>query len=236
MVGSTIASMSDRFARQDRDVRLAPPRQLSGHHPRAPRVGAAAVTRHAALTVLLVVAVDPQQVVISFDDLTPKRRVTTQYTSRGVRFVPGAFIDTDPAARSGTQVLRAANPTSEFHTGPLTMEFTSGQRSVQMFAAGMHFNTRGVAEAFDAAGQRIARDGPKRVRANAYTTLFRLATSRPLIRRVTLHYESTAFESIDDLSFEGEAPAPLPTVAPVVKLSLKNADFALATEVTVSAR
>ncbi len=156
--------------------------------------------------------------VIDFEDLAQGTRVTTQYAARGVLF-SGAYIDDDPQARSGGQVLRAANPGSEFHTGPMVIELTSGQLEVGMWAGALHSSAQGTLTAFNAAGQQIAQDGPKTVTNGGYSTRFQVTATTPSIRKVVLQYNGTHFESIDDLEIRGEAPGDLPTEAPVVTIT-----------------
>ena len=73
--------------------------------------------------------------VLDFEDIAAGTRITTQYSPRGVLF-RNHFLGTDPAAPSGTRVLRTANPADEIFTPiPLVMTFTSAAQSrVQLLA------------------------------------------------------------------------------------------------------
>jgi hypothetical protein len=55
-----------------------------------------------------------------------------------------------------------------------------------------------------------------------------------VIRRVVLQYQGTGFQSIDDLQFAGRPAAPLPAVAPVVKVSIRDIGGAGENGATVS--
>jgi len=173
-----------------------------------------------ALVIFAQVFVASQVTTLDFEDLPAGTNVTTQYSRRGVLFPRGAFLDTDRAAHSGMRVLRAANPTTEFHQGPFVIQFTSGQSRVRLFA-GRWFTepANGTLRAFNAGGAVIAQDGPKPVAPRAFTTAFEVRSPTPSIMRIELEIGSADFESIDDLEFEGGAPAPPPTVAPVVQIT-----------------
>jgi hypothetical protein len=154
---------------------------------------------------------------LDFEDLPPGTTVTTQFGPRGVVFPFGAFIDADPAARSGTRVLRSGDPSDEFHQGPLVMTFNGGQRVVRFFAGAQFSGQSGTLRALDAAGSVIATDGPRAVAVKSFTTRFEVAVAGPAIRRVELELTNFAFESIDDLSFDGDPPT-VPTEPPAVSI------------------
>ena len=158
---------------------------------------------------------------LDFEDFPSGTTVTTQYGDRGVIFPSGALIETDPAASSGTRVLRAGDPADEFHQGPFVVTFTSGQRRVQ-FAAGLTISTVAVAgtlRAFDANGTLITQDGPKSVPADSFTTSFSVISPDSRIRRIEIEIGTTEFEAIDDLELQGETPPPPPLDAPVVTIT-----------------
>ncbi len=164
-----------------------------------------------------------QVTTLDFEDFPAGTTLTTQYGDRGLLLF-GAFLDDDPAARSGTRVLRVDNPIHEFAPGPFVMEFTSGQARVRLFAGltgeiVSNDSLDGTLRAFDEIGTLIIQDGPKLVALNSFTTAFEVASATPSIRRVELEIGTTAFEAVDDLEFEGESPAPLPTEAPVVDIT-----------------
>lgn len=156
--------------------------------------------------------------VIDFEQLATPQKVTTQFSSKGVRFVPRAFLEIDNLAKSGTRVLLSDDLAEEFNTGPLRMEFTSGQSSVRMFARVEGGSPMGTLKAFDANGVEIGQDGPKSVSQDGYTTQFKISLSTATIKRVELHYAGSFFERIDDLEFVGEDTGPLPTSSPVVQI------------------
>lgn len=165
----------------------------------------------------------PSVTTLNFEDLSAGTNVTTQYAGRGVLFPRGAFVDADPAARSGTRVLRAGNPTKEFHQGSLVIQFTSGQARVSLFAGTTLFTVgdkvKGTLRAFNSTGAMISQDGPKPVAPKKFTTAFEVKVSGPFIMRIELEMESTEFEAIDDLEFEGEAAAPTPSAVPLVQIT-----------------
>jgi hypothetical protein len=155
--------------------------------------------------------------VLDFEDLAPGTQVTTQYGARGVVFL-NHYLGTDPAAHSGTHVLRTVNPASEiFVPIPLAMTFNAPQVLVTFFAESQSVPLNGTLTAFDAAGNVVAQDGPKLVAANVFTTPFQVTVSgNPAIVRAELRLENGAYFAIDDLTFDGEAtppPPPPPTVA-----------------------
>jgi hypothetical protein len=177
-----------------------------------------------ATVALLLVTHNPtaaQVTILNFEDFPPRTRITSQYSARGILFPFGAFLDTDPAARSGTRVLRAGGPPQEFHPAPFIIEFTSGQTRVRLFAGVQGFNVpvKGTLRVFDGGGALLAQDGPKPVPPATFTTAFGATVAGPLIRRLELEIEGAAFEAIDDLEFEGESPADLPTTPPVVQIT-----------------
>jgi hypothetical protein len=170
-----------------------------------------------ALTLLAPQAGEAEATLIDFEDLAPGTTVTTQYGDRGVLFFSN-YLDSDPAARSGTRVIRSDNPTHEFNPGPMVFGFTSGQRFVRLFA-GFPVPIDGTMRAYDEFGGLIAQDGPKPVIPNAFTTPFEVSMVDPLIRRIELEMGTTAFEAFDDLEFDGEGPPPPPTEPPVVEIT-----------------
>ena len=106
--------------------------------------------------------------VLDFEDLAPGTEVTTQYGARGVVFL-NHYLGTDPAAHSGTHVLRTVNPASEiFEPVPLAMTFNAPQVLVKFFAESQNVPLNGTLTAFDAAGNVVAQDGPKLVAANVF--------------------------------------------------------------------
>ena len=145
--------------------------------------------------------------VLDFEDLAPGTQVTTQYGARGVVFL-NHYLGTDPAAHSGTHVLRTVNPASEiFVPIPLAMTFNAPQALVKFFAESQNIPLNGTLTAFNAAGNVVAQDGPKLVAANVFTTPFQVTVSgNPTIVRAELRLENGAYFAIDDLTFDGEAP------------------------------
>lgn len=158
---------------------------------------------------------------LDFEDIAPGTIVTAQYGPRGVVF-PGHFLGTDPAAHSGTHVLRTVNPGAEvFEPIPLVMTFTSAQARVKLFAAcfdGSPLN--GILSAFNVADNVVAQDGPKLVAVDAFTTMFEVVDPgpEPSITRAELRLENGIHFAIDDLEFEGAPPAQ-PPEPPVVEIT-----------------
>ena len=158
--------------------------------------------------------------VLDFEDLAPGTIVTAQYGQRGVVF-QNHFLGTDPAAHSGTRVLRTVSPAQEvFDPIPLVMTFTSSQSRVKLFAASSNIALNGTLAAFDAADNVVAQDGPKLVVANVFTTMFEVIDpgATPSITRAELRLENGIYFAIDDLEFEGE-PAAQPPTPPVVEIT-----------------
>lgn len=158
--------------------------------------------------------------VLDFEDLAPETIVTAQYGPRGVVF-QHHFLGTDPAAHSGTHVLRTISPAEEvFEPIPLAMAFTSLQSRVKLFAASSDIALNGTLTAFDAADNVVVQDGPKLVAANVFTTMFEVIDpdATPSITRAELRLENGIHFAIDDLEFEGE-PAAQPPTPPVVGIT-----------------
>lgn len=161
---------------------------------------------------------------LNFEDQPPKTTITTQYSGRGVIFPQGAYLDTDSRPRSGTRVLRASDPTREFHSGAFVIQFTSPQSHVRVFAGTTLSSTlNGTLRGLNASAAVVARDGPRAVAPKQFTTMFEVRTPQPSIVQVELEMGTTEFEAIDDLEFEGQPLGTLPTAAPLVQItSLAN--------------
>ena len=154
---------------------------------------------------------------IDFENLAGRTRVTTQYASQGVQF-HNAYLSETNKARSGSKALRVAPPSTEFHTGPMLISFSSGKSRVKLYAYSVHSVT-GTLKAYDATNRVVDTDGPRAVSTSGHDTAFEVKTPTAVIRRVELQYASTALESIDDLEFVGEEPATLPTTAATVVIT-----------------
>jgi hypothetical protein len=159
--------------------------------------------------------------IIGFDDLPAGSTVNNQYGAKGVTF-QGAYID-NPAGlpRSGDRLLLTFNPSSEvFDVFPLAFSFGSGQRYVKLYAG-----TEGslpmtaTLVAYDAAGNVVGRDGPRTVPPGKLATAMQVTAPGPVIRRVELNYEGSAFHAIDDLEFDGDAAVDVPKTAPTVRIT-----------------
>ena len=161
------------------------------------------------------------QTILDFEDVAPGTTITTQYAPppRGVLF-EGSYLETDAAAHSGTHVIREIKPGNEFYAiVPLVIRFTSPQARVKLFAGSQFDSENGTLKAFDSAGTVVASDGPRLVQQNTFTTAFEVTAATPSITRVEFQLENSSFASIDDLEFQGDPAAPLPTEAPVVQLT-----------------
>jgi hypothetical protein len=145
---------------------------------------------------------------LDFEDLPSGSTVKTQYGQRGVIFgaegSPGYYLDKDPAAHSGIQVLRTIPRNTEAFTAiPLVMTFTSAQAHVKLFAESSNTAINGTLTAFDAAGKVVAQDGPRLVTADVFTTLFEVTAQTPSITRVEFRLGDAPHLAIDDLEFDG---------------------------------
>jgi hypothetical protein len=157
--------------------------------------------------------------VLNFEDISAPATITTQFASRGVLF-QGAYLDKDSSAHSGTQIIRSVSPNAEIFTPqPFVITFTSAQARVKLFAGSQFATLNGTLRGFDSGGQVVATDGPRSVPQNTFTTIFEVKAVPARIVRVEFQLEGTAFESIDDLEFEGELPSPPPNQPPVVKIT-----------------
>jgi hypothetical protein len=154
---------------------------------------------------------------LNFEDLPAGTIITTQYGPRGVLFRQ-AYLDTDPTAHSGTRVLRSVKPGSEIFTPqPFVIEFTSAQAHVKLFGGSQFGTLNGTLTAYDAGGNVVGTGGPRLVPQNTFTTVFEITVASPNIARVEFQLENSAFESIDDLEFDGNPPPP-PPPPPIVQI------------------
>lgn len=144
---------------------------------------------------------------LDFEDLAAGTMINTQYSDRGVVFMDH-YLDTDPAAPSGTQVLRTIPLGAErFEPIPLVMRFGFPQSRVKLSAASAGATLNGTLIAWDAFDQEVARDGPKPVADSVFTTPFEVTdpTATPRIIRAELHLENGVKFAIDDLEFDAGA-------------------------------
>lgn len=161
--------------------------------------------------------------VLDFEDFPSGTTITTQYNAQGVLFdraylSNAALFSGNTVAHSGTRVIRSDNPINEFHAPPLVITFTSPQVRVRMFAGCEVVPINATLRAFDANNVQVAEDGPRQVAADVFNTEFQVTVTTATIMRVELQYESTAFEAIDDLEFEGEPPPPPVAEPPIVEI------------------
>ena len=155
---------------------------------------------------------------LDFEDITAPATINAQYAPRGAIFQQ-AYLGTDPNAHSGTRVLRTVDPSAEiFNPVPLVIKFTSPQARVKMFASNPAATANGTLTAFDSNGAVVATDGPRLVTQDVFTTVFEVKVTTPNIARVELQVQDSAHQAIDDLEFEGEAPAPTPTAPPFIQI------------------
>jgi hypothetical protein len=158
------------------------------------------------------------QTVLDFEDRPTGTTINTQYAGQGPIFTD-AYLETDPAAHSGTRVLRQTKPGSEiFVIVPMVIQWNSPQSRVKLFAGHQYDSENGTLKAFDSNGNVVASDGPRLVPQNTFTTAFEVTVSTPSIVRVEFQLVNSSFASIDDLEFHGDPAPPLPTDPPVVHL------------------
>jgi hypothetical protein len=142
--------------------------------------------------------------ILDFEDIEAGTTITTQYSDRGVVFM-NHYLDTDSAAPSGTRVLRTIPlGTETFDPIPLIMTFGFPQSRVKLLAMSEDVALDGTLIALDAFGQEVARDGPKPVAANVFTTVFEVTDpdAKPRIMQAELRLERGVNFAIDDLEFE----------------------------------
>lgn len=176
--------------------------------------------------VLSASTVTAEPTVLDFEDIALGTRITDQYAPRGVLF-SNHFLGSDPAARSGTHVLRSANPADEIFTPiPLAMSFTNVQSRVKLYAESLNVPLNGTLYAFDAANNVVAQDGPKLVAANVFTTSFEVADPGdiPSITKAELRLENGVHFAIDDLEFETKPSGRCPQNPPPNIVEIQEAD------------
>jgi len=161
--------------------------------------------------------------ILDFEDanIPTNAIIDAQYGARGVIF-QHASLEPDSAAHSGARVLRSIKTGTEYFGPPLpfVITFTSAQARVKFFAGSQGTSLNGTLTAFDSesGGNVVATDGPRLVPQDTFTTTFEVKLSTASIRRVEFQLQDTAFESIDDLEFDGEPPPP-PPPPPVVTIT-----------------
>ena len=154
---------------------------------------------------------------LDFEDIPAGTTINTQYAGRGVQF-QNHYLDTDPAASSGSRVLRTVNPGVEIFTPiPLVMTFGSAPARVTLRASTRSTGLDGTLTAFDTDGNVVATDGPKPVAANVFTTQFEVTGSSGRIVRAELRLANAAHFAIDDLEFDTIASpgCPLPRIVEI---------------------
>jgi len=152
------------------------------------------------------------QTILDFENLPAGTTINDQFARQGVRF-SSAFLAADRSAHSGNRVLRTINPASEVFTPiPLEMIFVRPQARVKLFAMSPATARNGTLVAFDALGAEIARDGPKPVAADKFTTMFEVTVRGTRISRAELRLEGAAHFAIDDLEFDVKAASATPAV------------------------
>jgi hypothetical protein len=174
------------------------------------------------ITLLLAAGAAGAQTILDFEDadIPTGATIVAQYGARGVIF-QHASLESDPAAHSGTRVLRAVKTGGEVFTPfPMVITFTSAQTRVKLFAGSQFASLNATLTAFDSefGGNVVATSGPSLVPQNTFTTAFEVTVPTFSIKRVELQLEGTAFASIDDLEFQGDPPPPPPT-QPVVTIT-----------------
>ena len=165
---------------------------------------------------------------IGFENLPVGTRVDTQYLRLGLRVVSRAAIDSAPRAHGGRQLLVALSPPPTMvavaAAAPvMVLGFARPQSFVRLFLSGRAQpggRLFGTVEALDAAGARVAVDGPRSVDPRAAIVAFTVATKEDRISFVrvavidsTPNGARAAGVAIDDLEF-GVTPPPLPQVPP----------------------
>ena len=141
----------------------------------------------------------------------------------GVLFLGKPMVETYGAAASGTKVLHTYRPGQEFHSGPLTITFTTPQDYVALKAGLIRpssFPINASLKAYNAMGVQLVTDtGVIPVGPNSISQEFEVTTSSPQISRIELQYNGSLFEAIDDLVISNQGPpAPADTVAPQITI------------------
>ncbi|MFX0199308.1 MAG: C25 family cysteine peptidase [Candidatus Hodarchaeota archaeon] len=158
--------------------------------------------------------IEPEGVIIDFEDKPLGQPIFNQYQNKGVLFPTKPIINKPKAGtHSGTQALISAHLSEEFNPGPLPIVFTAPQKYVKMFvglAEGASSQTKIVLRAFDKKqGGTIVAQSPTIVLGPgpaAITTPIKVKTKSAIILRVELEYSLSNFEIIDDLQFDTAGP------------------------------
>jgi LGFP repeat len=163
---------------------------------------------------------------VNFDDFPAGTSVTTQYAARGVLF-DGEHIALAQGAPSGTNVLRADDPISEFDRATsIRMRFTSTLTRIRVRAGVVSGSARSATlRAFDANDNLLASDGPRNV-TGQFATVFNLSVASAAIRWAELDMDGPG-AAIDDLGLDGDAPVPLPTTPPTIQVTSPAANLVI---------
>lgn len=166
---------------------------------------------------------------IDFEDLPIDQQIGLKYIAKGVEF-DSAFIDmadghrTTPAAHGGSHLAHKFQP--EFGAAPVAMIFAAGVSHVAFYGGSAEGGSIvGIARAFDATtgGNVIATDGPRALTPGACATLFDIKLGAPTIKRVEFTAQTQAGIivdiGLDDLTFEGNPAAVVPSDTPVVTIT-----------------
>lgn len=145
------------------------------------------------------------------------------YRPLGVTLLDSNFASFPNAPSRG---FVAVGPDDEHVDRQLVIQFTTPQSVVRFHGAiispGEHV---AVLRAYDAAGVEVAVDGPK-VGSQQHGVDMAIQLSSPSIVRVVYDVKRDGFalapEFIDDLTFEGEPPAPQTVPAPVVRITVPD--------------
>ncbi len=172
---------------------------------------------------------------ITFDTLSNGTSVSNQYVALGALFTGtptgGEVISSDSVvAHSGTNVLIDSSVNLEFTGGPLTVNFTTPQKTVSLYGGYVLFSgspttLNGTLTAFDQGGNPLpisdgqVTDGPVTVNGGETNAFFQVSSSQANIWSVTLDLGAFVYTVIDDLTFGGGAVITPPPSPPVVTIS-----------------
>lgn len=164
---------------------------------------------------------------ITFDDLALNEAIGYHYAAAGVEFAinvgigPFATDIAPPIPHSGAHVAELVE--AEFGTLPISFGFTAGQSHVSFYGCTSTANATGTLKVYDRANNLIGHVGPLPLVKGECAVLFDLRSPTANIWRCDFSsMAGTANASpvyIDDLSFEGGSPPPVPTSKPVVTIA-----------------
>ena len=182
------------------------------------------IATYVGLTVSNSALAQPTTIIQNFEDYSPFWKIEKQY--KGVVFADALIVMPMAGTASGTRALSSGDPDNrEFHTGPLIINFATGQQSVRFFVGRIdhgQYEVQAIVRAYDGPGNLVYSNESQPIKLAAgpteINTEVSISVGTPIIRRVELQYDGTLFEVIDDLEYELDVVPSVDTKKPRVAI------------------